>query len=496
MKILLWGLVAIAVTLLGLFWFGQDSYAKVYHAEYVGSEACGDCHIINYAAWEISPHHNIANLPNENTVVGNFNNGKFFLNSDSQDHTVDAEPAVKSFQDNGEFFLALKNIDSDGYTPFKVEKVIGYQYRQTYLTQEEGGVLRRLPVQWSVSRGAFFAYWNEQEQSPESVHDLWEQMKPLNSAWNLYCARCHTTNLQEISKDRSHTRAQVTWTEIGVGCEVCHGPGSKHVDYMENKPLNRVMSLVNLQLFDKPVPYVMNAADHSQGVALSVCAKCHGADILRKRMEVYREYYPGYDNHGQLNDLSGYFTEAPSTPGREFPTLQVWPDGRPKGLGTLFRTFADSSHYEQTDMRCYDCHDPHNNKMPSSTGMLYSSPQSNEFCLSCHLPIKENIAQHTRHTPDSPGAYCYDCHMPKNILNQVSGSNHFVRSHNVGSIPNPLMSKTLGLENSPNACNECHTEQNAQWAVDKLKEWNMDGHLVDQSLHLNRSAVSDITHSD
>ncbi|GAC13142.1 multiheme c-type cytochrome [Aliiglaciecola lipolytica] len=479
-------IVAAAATI----WFSQDSYEQVFQAEYVGSEACGDCHLINYDAWLKSPHHNIAHSPSEETVVGNFNNGTFYLNTDPNK----SAPAVKSFREGDEFYLALKDIDSEQYIPFKIEKVIGYQYRQTYLTQEEGGVLRRLPVQWSVARGEFFAYWNEQEQSPETVHDLWEQMKPLNSAWNLYCARCHTTNLQQISKDRAHTKANVKWTEDGVGCEVCHGPGSEHVDYMQDKPVNRMMSLVNLKLFSEPVPYIMNAADHSQGVALSVCARCHGADILRKRMDAYRTYYPGYDHAGNLNDLSEYFTEAESVPGRTFPTLQVWPDGRPKGLGTLFRTFADSSHYEQTDMRCYDCHDPHNNKQPAKFGILQATQVSNEFCIDCHQPIQQNLAQHTRHTEGTQGSYCYDCHMPRNLLNQVSGIDYFVRSHNIGTIPNPLLSVKLGLENSPNACNECHDDKTAQWAVDKMREWDMDGHLVETDLHLNRNAHSDITH--
>lgn len=480
----------ICVGVISFIWFNQDDYDEVFHAEFVGSEACGECHTINYAAWKMSPHHKIANLPSDKTVVGNFRDGSFFLNTDPEK----AEPAVKTYKEGNDFYFALKNINSDDYTPFKIEKVIGYQYRQTYLTQEDGGVLRRLPVQWSVARGEFFAYWNEQEQSPETVYDLWEQMKPLNSAWNLFCARCHTTNLQEISKDRRHTSAKVEWTEIGVGCEVCHGPGSEHVDYMQDKPVNRMMSLVNLALFDEPVPYIMNAADHTQGVALSVCARCHGADILRKRMKAYRTYYPGYDHAGKLNDLSQYFTEAETEPGRTFPTLQVWPDGRPKGLGTLFRSFADSNHYEQTDMRCYDCHDPHNNKQAAVAGILEASEVSNQFCLSCHQPIEQELASHTRHQIGTKGANCYDCHMPKNILNQVSGFDYYVRSHNMGTIPNPLLSVKLGLENSPNACNECHSKESAQWAVDKMREWNMDGHLVETDLHLNRNAHSDIVH--
>ena len=57
-----------------------------------------------------------------------------------------------------------------------------------------GGVLRRLPLQWSTSRNEFFPYWNYQEKSEPSVADLWAQMTVLNSAWNLFCARCHTTS--------------------------------------------------------------------------------------------------------------------------------------------------------------------------------------------------------------------------------------------------------------------------------------------------------------
>lgn len=490
-------LIATGVTFLltlAVIWFGHDPHDEVFQAEFVSSEVCGDCHLINYEAWKKSPHHNITHEPSEDRVVGNFNNGRFFLKQINPSLLADKIPAVKSYQENGDYYLALRNINSNEYTPFKIEKVIGYQYRQTYLTKENGGVLRRLPVQWSVPRGEFFAYWNEQEQSPQTVDDLWEQMKPLNSAWNLYCARCHTTNLQEISKNSMHTVANVKWTEDGVGCEVCHGPGSKHVEYMEGKPLNRLMSWVDIVLLDNPAPYTMNAADHSQGVALSVCARCHGADILRKRMPAYRNYKPGYDIHGNLNDLSEFFTEAPLEPGRMFPTLQVWPDGRPKGLGTLFRSFADSAHYEATDMRCYDCHDPHDNKQPSSEGMLYSSQQSNQFCLDCHKPIEQALFKHTRHQEGTQGSYCYDCHMPKNILNQVSGVNYFVRSHNMGTIPNPLMSQKQGLHNSPNACNECHDDKTSEWAVDKIKLWGLDGHLKDVKLHLNRDARSDTTH--
>lgn len=476
-------------------WLLHDDYSEVYESNYIGSAVCGGCHVINHAAWAQSPHHKITQIPSSESVVGNFDNGQWWLPAKDRFNALDQLPAVRTYIQGDDYYMALRHPRSARYIPFKVDRVVGYQYRQTYLTQEPGGVLRRLPVQWSVSRGDFFAYWNEQEKSVHSVQDLWNQMQPLNSAWNLYCARCHTTNLDVQAKDPAHTQARTEWTEPGVGCETCHGPGQKHVEYMGGKPSNRLMSFFNQVLNEKTAPYIMNAASLEKGVALSVCARCHGSDIKRKRMDIYRTYEPGFDKHGRYNDLSPYFTEAPLIPGSNAPTIEVWVDGRPKGLGMLFRTFADSRHYQQTDMRCYHCHDAHNNKLEAAAGLKEASVESNQFCLNCHQDIAADQASHTRHTEGQSGSFCYDCHMPKNIANAVAGDVHFVRSHNMGSIPNPLLSIRYGLDRSPNACNECHQDKDAKWALNKLRVWQQTSHLRDLPLHPNRNAEADVFHA-
>ena len=46
----------------------------------------------------------------------------------------------------------------------------------------------------SVIPSEFFPYWNLQEGSMPTLEDLWIQTGTLHSAWNLYCARCHTTH--------------------------------------------------------------------------------------------------------------------------------------------------------------------------------------------------------------------------------------------------------------------------------------------------------------
>ncbi|RBP51139.1 multiheme c-type cytochrome [Arenicella xantha] len=487
--------LAITLILLGLaVWVLHDDYTEVYQSSYIGSDVCGGCHVINHAAWKQSPHHKITQEPNVDTVVGDFNNGQWLLPEKDRKTPLDDLPAIKTYTQGDSFFMALRYPGRAQYYPFKVDRVVGYQYRQTYLTQERGGVLRRLPVQWSVSRGDFFSYWNEQEKSQHSVQDLWEQMQPLNSAWNLYCARCHTTNLDVLAKDPAHTIANTNWTEPGVGCETCHGPGRKHVEYMGGKPTNRLMSFFNQILNEKTAPYIMNASSLDKGVALSVCARCHGSDIKRKRMDLYRTYEPGFDQHGRYNDLSRYFTEAKLIPGSNAPTVEVWKDGRPKGLGMLFRSFADSRHYAQTDMRCYSCHDAHNNKLEAAAGLKSASFASNQFCLDCHADIASDQLAHTKHAAGQAGSYCYDCHMPKNIANAVAGDVHYVRSHNMGSIPNPYLSIRYGVENSPNACNDCHQDRAPEWALKKLIEWQQTSHLRDSTLHPNRNAEADVFH--
>lgn len=492
--------IAISATALFLFaatlyiWFSHEDFQKVYQADYVGSEVCGGCHVINHAKWKESPHHKITQTPSPTSVVGDFDNGVWHLPEKDRVGPNDHLPAVKTSKQGDRYFMSLRLPNSEQYRQFSVDRVVGYQYRQTYLTLESQGVYRRLPVQWSVSRGDFFSYWNEQEGSAHTIADLWAQMGSLNSAWNLYCGRCHTTNLDIKAKDKYHRIAQTEWTEPGVGCESCHGPGSKHLDYMVNKPSNRLMSFVNQVLNKQKAPYIMNAAHLEKGVALSVCARCHGSDILRKRMNIYRSYEPGFDAHGRYNDLSQYFTEGKLEPGSTAPTIEVWIDGRPKGLGMLFRTFADSSHYEKTDMRCFSCHDAHQNKLEVSKGLKQASAESNAFCGGCHEDIVKEGEKHSHHVANTPGSFCYDCHMPKNISNAVAGDIHFVRTHNMGSIPNPYLSARYGVERSPNACNECHEDKSPQWAVETLNAWGQTSHLKDVPLHLNRTANSDTVH--
>lgn len=464
------GLASILAGVLLLF-TNYESYASLYDADYTGSEACGDCHSIIYERWLESPHANMTREPDEISVVGNYDDGSWFIPPEAQVDAFDASlPAARMYHEGDRYFMALRRPGTDQFVPFEIAYVIGYQYRQTYVTREDGGILRRLPLQWSVEMGDYFPYWNVQEGSLPTLEDLWVQMTTLNSAWNLFCARCHTTDLDIQSKNESHTQAVTEWVDNGIGCESCHGPGSQHENYFEGNYINRVVAFVNSNLRDQPVAYIANAPRLEKGEDLSVCARCHGPDIKLSTTDIYRVYEPGYSQEGRINDLSPHFTEMPLEPGRDNFTVEVWDDGDPKGIAMVFRSFVESVCYQQAEPRCYDCHDPHNNKSPTEPGLLEASLESNSYCLACHTELEGEEEAHSNHTAGESGSFCYDCHLPPEIKSIVTGIERDVRTHTMSSLPDPENTVIFG-ENAPNACNACHTDQSAEWSVEWMEEW-------------------------
>ncbi|MCA9940916.1 MAG: hypothetical protein KC418_19895 [Anaerolineales bacterium] len=470
------GLVSVSagillITAILLLFTEYESYTSLYDADYIGSAACGDCHPFIYANWQESPHANMTRRPTPESVVGDFDNGSWTLPVSAQVLPTDSEPAVRTYTEGGDYYMALRDPQTNEFVPFKIAYVIGYQYRQTYLTQETGGVLRRLPLQWSTETQDFFPYWNVQEGSTPSVADLWAQMTSLNSAWNLFCARCHTTDLHIVNKNTSHTLAETHWVDNGIGCEACHGPGSHHANYFENNYVNRLVAYLNSRVRQEPVAYIVNPQKVDKGEAMSVCARCHGPDIAMSLTDLYRIYEPGYSREGRINDLSAYFKSQPLEPGRTAPTVEVWADGRPKGVGMIFRSFIESVCYDEATTRCFHCHDPHNNKQPRVPNILEPSEASNRYCLNCHGDLVDQVAQHTHHTPGESGSFCYDCHMPNDIFKLVTGVPQFARSHTMSHIPNPQNTILYGPDGAPNACNECHNDQTPVWAQEWMDAW-------------------------
>ncbi|MCZ6772721.1 MAG: hypothetical protein O7G83_12210, partial [Proteobacteria bacterium] len=202
--------------------------------------------------------------------------------------------------------------------------------------------------------------------------------------------------------------------------------------------------------------YIANASKLNKGEAMSVCGRCHGSDIYLGGTDVYRTFEPGYSREGQTNNLSAYFQSAPLAPNRTVATLETYSDGEPKGIGMLFRSLIESKCYQQAEVRCFDCHNPHDNKLPARSGMLFPSDSSNDYCMGCHQDLRGQIEDHTNHQPGTAGSYCYDCHMPKIITKLATGIWETTRTHRMSFVPKRREAVRDDPGAVPNTCRQCH----------------------------------------
>jgi len=179
--------------------------------------------------------------------------------------------------------------------------------------------------------------------------------------------------------------------------------------------------------------FVDNSPAREAGINL--CARCHS--VRREVVSTRDHAYSYWDDF-----LPSFLNEK-----------LYYPDGGVKGQAYSYGSFLQSRMFE-AGVTCLDCHDAH-------SGTLRS--KGNALCSKCHSPGKYNSYEHHFHDPDEEGGSCADCHMPSVTLFGIDErADHFIRT------PRPDLTLSNG---SPNACNKCHIEEDAGWAIAFMEEW-------------------------
>ncbi|MEN8176687.1 MAG: ammonia-forming cytochrome c nitrite reductase subunit c552, partial [Pseudomonadota bacterium] len=310
-----------------------------------------------------------------------------------------------------------------------------------------GGRLQALGIAWdSRPEGEggqrwFHLYPEEKIDHRDELH--WTG---IQQNWNHMCSECHSTGLRknyDVDKDSFRT----TWAEIDVGCEACHGPGSRHVawekqeDGRKDRADDRGLA-VRLDERESVVwkiqPESGNArrsAPKSTEREIQICARCHS-----RRGIMSEEYVHG----GHLMD-----THLPALLEEDL----YFPDGQIKDEVFVYGSFVQSRMYAK-GVTCSDCHDPHD---------LSLRAPGNGVCAQCHSSARFDTPEHHHHPEESAGAQCAECHMPATTYMVVDPRHdHAIR------VPRPDLSEPYAV---PNACTNCHQEQSSQWAAARVKEW-------------------------
>jgi predicted CXXCH cytochrome family protein len=396
-------------------------------ASFVDESECAACHPAERKAWTGSHHDLAMDEASTSTVLGDFSDSTF----------KHADAVSRFFQRDGRFWINATGPDGQP-ADFPMKYTFGVVPLQQYLLELPGNRLQAYTVAWDVGNQRWFdLYPNERIRFDDELH--WTR---LSHNWNGMCAECHSTDLRK-NFDPATGTYHTTFARIDVGCQACHGPGSRHLEWA-TKRSGKGKNAAQMGL-------AVDLAAPDATPQIEVCARCHSRRAL---------FWGDYRYGGRLMD-----THLPSLlePGLYHADGQI--------LDEVFEygSFLQSRMYMK-GVRCSDCHDPH------SAG---TRAEGNALCVTCHNAsspaargsidasgLKQNdydSPAHHFHRAGESGSRCVDCHMPQRTYMVIDPR----RDHSL-RIPRPDLSVKL---DTPNACNLCHADKSAQWAAQAVAQW-------------------------
>lgn len=392
-------------------------------ATFVKDADCRSCHEPVFAEWLGSDHERAMDHATTATVLGDFNNATFTL----------FEEQWRFFKEGETFKIGYRD-GSGEERVFPVEYTFGVKPLQQYLVPFPGGRYQCVPVAWDVELGKWYHLYPD---APLHEGDPLHWTGRLQN-WNYMCAECHSTDLQKGFDNKSNT-FKTTFSDINVGCQACHGPGSTHVEWAR-LPVTAPKDTYTAK------GLVVDFKSNKGAYQVDQCARCHA-----RRAPARAEDDPARNFHDNflLSVLSDGLYEA---------------DGQIHDEVYEYGSFTQSKMYH-AGVRCTDCHNPHSGKI---------LVPGNDLCVRCHQDVQQpqfptlkpgvfDAKSHHFHEPGTPGAQCVNCHMVEHTYMGIDER----RDHSFRK-PRPDLTVSLG---TPNACNGCHKDKEAQWAADAIKGW-------------------------
>jgi predicted CXXCH cytochrome family protein len=402
--------------------------ASVPTSQYVGSRACERCHKAAFDQWEQSLHIRMTKPIGEATVVGDFAEGTRF-----EDHG-------RSFEFGRAGGKPFMRVSFGGGTPetFQVDYTLGHKRYQGYLSKLPDGRMYVLPAFWHVATGRWVD-WKEITPIPDGAHNL-------RQIWNSNCFNCHATNL--VQGFNVETKAyETTWTEMGVGCEACHGPGGEHValiDAWRKDPALKPGGTLG----------IFSSRHGSPRQTYDMCAYCHGNK---------RNTFVGFRAGDRYEDYALPFLISEPIPPTDLQG-EFWPDGRPNRFNRP-QALTLSGCFKAGEATCTSCHTAHGSPNPFSLKVdITQGANGDTLCTQCHSKFTgASVERHTFHNAASEGSRCITCHMSDvNWRLLIRRRDHTFQS------PVPEMTSAFG---APNACTTCHDNRSPEWAARQMDVW-------------------------
>jgi hypothetical protein len=309
--------------------------------DYIGAQQCGGCHAAKLAAQRSSEHaralsrpatHALAShfAPRESLVRGTFSY-RFLQNpdglsvrawSDSQEITI---PVEWAFGAGSQAVTFVSRVNPEWY----IEHALSYYSVSGSYSNTPGQSL--LPEKTlAASLGTLF-------RSDDAKAGVFR------------CFQCHSTG--SVARD---DKGELHPQELGVRCEVCHGPGRAHREAALSRNAVRAT-----QTIENPKRFSADQMNH-------FCGNCH---------------------------------RPPADSGAEIDWRVAWNVRHQP----VYLSESECFRKGQGDLSCLTCHDPH-------TALRTDQSYYNAKCTSCHNLDRRPPAPSCLTAQRSN---CVDCHMPR-----------------------------------------------------------------------------------
>jgi predicted CXXCH cytochrome family protein len=446
-------------------------------ADYVGPDACKQCHSSNYETWSHHPHHWMNALATDATVKGDFS-GKASISYRGGKATF--------YRQAGKYRMHLER--GPVRRTYEVTQTIGSRFFQYYAGKQLEGPEPPSHHFYKRDHVLPFGYWLAAKEWVPVVHigpEVNEEQRPdpfeppdhgiYYADYAVGCNSCHTTfplgdqfarRTQQLG---AHAPLPLHWSLRGYLDEARPGVSAELEADLDRAALPQEWrgGGARNQLGGLGLLAGWEASRYAVTLGVS-CEACHLGckEHVVSEGQVPPKFFPSSPHLFAE-------TKGPSLDfGRTHDNVN-WACGRchtgPRpqfaaGMATWNSVeYADAMRgacYSQ--LRCVDCHNPHRATGPR---WAHSADFDDKLCLKCHDTFKPTAARqkHTRHAPGSDGARCMNCHMPR--INE--GLQDVVRTHMIYS---PTRADMIEA-GQPNACNLCHTDRPIDWTLRYLLDW-------------------------
>jgi predicted CXXCH cytochrome family protein len=380
-------------------------------------------------AWKETWHANMHRDFNPMIVTADFSNVEItYMDVEIEGpdkKKVKISPTIRLNRDSDVFSITLIDKDNPANNQtYKIAYVFGGNWNQHFEAQV-GSAYYPTPMRWIVE---------DSQWTAKPFNDMWwiadgtsdgrpkkpEEM-PKTKTGDATCDGCHTTGFN-AAKDKESGRWVGQKVELGIGCESCHGPGSKHV-VMKSKT-----SIVN--------PAKLNAVQQDQ-----LCGQCHSRVTNKQENELSNPlgFVPGNTDLQRRVKFWDYSSNPKN----------FWVNGFSGKNQQQYHDVQFSGH-TKAGVTCITCHDVHSTRK----GYAQLRTEKNNICLQCHEASTE---MYKGSAMAKAGVGCTDCHMAK-IANRSDATqknkNHWDVSSHTFAVVMPQAADKLKTKSSCDACHE------------------------------------------